>query len=195
MPLAQHNAPCPYCRGRGLRPFNHIVRLGIYNEPLKDLIHHMKYHNRWALAEHLARRFATTDRLKHLITKESVLVPVPLHFVRQMLRGYNQADIIARALRREFKCALAHPAKRIRDTATQAQIHALADRDANVKGAFALTRPRAIAGKHVIVVDDVMTSGSTLRSFARTLLAANPASISAVVVAIADPKHRGFQTI
>ena len=195
MPLAQHNAPCPYCRTRGVHPFKQILRLGIFDEPLKELIHHMKYHKRWSLAEKLAERLAHTNRVRQLIAQDHVLVPVPLHYRRQIARGYNQAEVIARRLRSIFGCKLAHPARRVRDTATQAQIHALADRHANVKDAFALKGPRSIANQHIVIVDDVMTSGYTLRTFARALLPAKPASISAIVLAIADPRHRDFQTI
>jgi ComF family protein len=195
MPLPQRGSPCPYCKNRGVHPFDKILRLGIYDEPLKDLIHHMKYHKKWSLAEHLADRLAQTEHVQRLITSDHVLVPVPLHYLRQISRGYNQADVIARRLAWRFKCHITNPVKRVRNTAPQAQIHAQADRHENMKNAFTLKHPRAITGRHVIVVDDVMTSASTLRQFARTLLPAKPASISAVVLAIADPKHRDFQTI
>ena len=194
MPLAQQGAPCPYCKGRGLAPFDRIVRLGVFDEPLKNLIH-MKYHRRWNISERLADRLAADDRVRQLITQGSVLVPIPLHCFRHMLRGYNHAEVMARRLAGHFNCTLASPVKRIKDTEMQAQIHAVADRHANVKDAFKLTRPRAVEGKHVVVIDDVMTTGSTLKSFARTLKPAQPASVSAIVVAIADPRGRGFQTI
>jgi len=195
MPLPQHDAPCPYCRGRGIHPFKHILRLGIFHDPLKDLIHHMKYHRRWTLAEQLAGVVAELPRVRQLITEDSVLVPVPLHLFRHFSRGYNQADLIARRLRKSLSCRLANCARRTRDTAAQAQIHAHADREKNVRGAFALKHSRAISNKHVVVVDDVMTTGSTLRSLARTLLPAKPASISAIVLAVADPKHHDFEVI
>jgi len=195
MPLPQHDAPCPYCLNRGIRPFTQILRLGIFHDPLKDLIHHMKYHRRWTLAEQLAGVLAEQPRVRQLITEDSVLVPVPLHFLRHFFRGYNQADVIARRLRKSLKCQISTCATRTRDTAAQAQIHAHADREQNVRGAFALKRPRAVANKHVVLVDDVMTTGSTLRSLARALLAAKPASISAIVLAVADPKHHDFEVI
>jgi predicted amidophosphoribosyltransferase len=64
-----------------------------------------------------------------------------------------------------------------------------------VKGAFALDRARAVRGRHVILVDDVMTTGATLRAAASALRPARPASISAWVLAAADPKHRGFESV
>ena len=77
----------------------------------------------------------------------------------------------------------------------QANLHAQQDRADNLRGAFGLLDRSEIAGKHVTLIDDVMTSGSTLRVAARTLMEAKPASVSAVVIAVADPKGRAFQFI
>jgi ComF family protein len=195
MPLVTDGAPCPYCLGRGLSPINQIVRLGVFNSPLKDLIHQLKYHRRWTLAESLADELAKLDSVQGLIKRESVLVPVPLHILRHVSRGYNQSEIIARRLRRHFRCHLAQPVRRIRNTITQTHIHARAEREANMRGAFALKSTSQLTDRNVIIVDDVMTTGSTLRAFARTLKTAQPASISAVTIAVADPKHQDFQGI
>src|SRR5439155_4371835 len=56
MPLPAHGAPCPYCFGKGVPHFDRVIRLGIYEHPLKQIIHHLKYHRRWPLGEHLADR-------------------------------------------------------------------------------------------------------------------------------------------
>ncbi len=155
----------------------------------------MKYHRRWSLGEHLADRLAALRRVQDLISPDAVLVPVPLHFARQIVRGYNQADVIARRLKHKLKCDLAHPTRRTRNTVTQTELHSHADRDANVRGAFSLKRRSSITARHIVIVDDVMTTGATLRALARTLKQARPASISALVLAIADPRGRAFQTI
>jgi predicted amidophosphoribosyltransferase len=64
-----------------------------------------------------------------------------------------------------------------------------------MKDAFLLVRERGIRGKHVVLVDDVATTGATLQSAARVLMQARPASLSALVLAVADPKHQDFQAI
>ena len=194
-PLAYDNAPCPYCEGRGFRSIDRIVALGVFEDPLKDLIHHAKYHRAWQLAEAMANRLLATERGITLLAETEVLVPVPLHAWRHIARGYNQAEVIANQLARRMKKPVKRPAVRMRPTVTQTHLHSRAKRLANLRGAFALVDPRQIAGKRLTIVDDVTTTGATLRSFARTLMEAQPASIDAIVLAIADPRGRGFERI
>ncbi len=196
MPLANDGAPCPYCMGKGHFPFERIIRLGVFADPLKNLIHQMKYHRRWPLGEMLTDRLIETERAKGLLTETQVLVPVPLHVRRHIERGYNQAEVIARRIGKRCDIPVIHATRRIRNTETQTNIHAHAKRIANVRGAFALTKSAAkLRGKHVIVIDDVMTVGATLAEVGRTLKKAEPASLCAIVLAVADPKRRGFEVI
>jgi ComF family protein len=195
MPLVEHGAPCPYCQGRGLSPFERIVRIGVYQDPLRSLIHRAKYSNEWYLAEQLADRLSEKDETKTLLEQADVLVPVPLHFRRQLQRGYNQAEVIAQRIGAVRQVKVAQAAARCRATESQISLHSRASRVENLKDAFALLRPAAVAGKHVVLVDDVMTSGATLLSLARVLKPAKPASLSALVIAIADPRGHGFETI
>jgi ComF family protein len=188
---------CPYCHGRGVRPFERIIRIGTFDDPLKHLIHQMKYQKRWALAEHLADRLLNTERAKGLLTHTDVLVPVPLHIIRHVQRGYNQSEVIARRIGKVCDKPVVRAVRRTRATATQTHLHSHDARVANVKGAFALRRAqgRKIFGKHVVVVDDVSTSGATLAAVGRALKEAAPASLCALVLAIADPKGRAFEAV
>lgn len=195
MPLAELDAPCPYCDDKGVYPFERIVRIGIFQDPLKHLVHQAKYHHRWPLAEFLAERLSQQERTKTLLRETDVLVAVPLHVLRQVKRGYNQAEVLARRLAKLNRLKVVKPAVRLRNTESQTHLHSHAKREENLRDAFGLVSPRGIRGKHVVVVDDVMTSGSTLKSFARCLKDAEPESLSAIVIAIADPKRRGFEVI
>src|SRR4051794_6443503 len=56
MPLPQHVSPCPHCESKGVAHYERVIRLGVFQDPLKHLIHQMKYHRRWAIAEMLAHR-------------------------------------------------------------------------------------------------------------------------------------------
>jgi predicted amidophosphoribosyltransferase len=224
MPVTIPGAPCAQCLGNGLSPFEKVVCLGVLKDPLKSVIHRMKYEHRWPLAERLADRIVQRSDLQAVLENAEVLVAVPLHRRRQRERGYNQAEVIARRLCRIFNSAgrkardlpeldddlpidpqpsgsgyqrlrIARVAARVRPTETQTHLHSRAQRTENLRGAFVLMEPSKIEGKHVVLVDDVMTTGATLVTLARTLKPAKPASLSAIVLAVADPKGRAFEVI
>lgn len=193
-PLASDGAPCPFCQGKGLPSLRCVLRAGTFSDPLKDLIHQMKYSRRWVLAEQLARRLLAKKSVSELLECCDVLVPVPLHFVRHFGRGFNQAEIIAQQLSRETGRSVVRAVSRIRHTPSQTPLNKQERRN-NVRNAFRLLKPASIHGKHVILIDDVMTTGATLQTVARALRPAKPASISALVLAVADPKKRDFRAV
>jgi ComF family protein len=196
LPVVRQGAPCPWCRGGGTPPFQQIVRLGRLVDPLRPVIHAMKYRRRWALAEQLAERLLAEQRVQELVSRAEVLVAAPLHWARRLGRGYNQAEILAVALGRRRGLQSIGAVKRIRRTLSQTAIHSRTVREENVRGAFALTPAAAVlAGKQVIVVDDVMTTSATLCAVGRALQSAGPAGLSALVLAVADPKGRDFQAV
>jgi ComF family protein len=195
LPVVSNGAPCPWCHGRGLPPFQSIVRLGRFDEPLREMIHAMKYRRLWRLADELAGRLLAEDRVKRLLADCDVLVPVPLHWARHIGRGYNQADLLASALAKLANVRVVRPAVRVRHTPRQTGIHSRTEREENVRGAFALKRPAEIAAQRVVIVDDVMTTAATLQTLGRILKPAHPAQISALVLAVADPRGQDFQGI
>lgn len=193
-PLAQANAPCPRCLGKGLYPYEKVLRLAVFHEPLKTLIHHIKYNRRWPLADYLADQLLAQPRIQNLLTQIDAILPVPLHRRQQLKRGYNQATLIALRIARKSRLPIIHPVVRIRDTPSQTNLPQKA-RHANVRGAFALRKPHQITTKRILIVDDVMTTGATLQSVARTLLPAKPAQLSALILAVADRLHRQFEIV
>jgi ComF family protein len=113
-----------------------------------------------------------------------LIVPVPLHRSRERARGFNQADLIARVISRRFDLPLddgslvrARPTERHR-----AGIDAI-DRAESVFGAFSVARPRLIERASILVVDDVMTTGSTISAVATTLLEAGARRVSVLTIA------------
>jgi ComF family protein len=194
MPLAHHDGDCPYCLGKGAPHYEKIQRLAIYREPLKETIHQMKYAGRWSLAEELADRLCQQRHVRQHLAEVDVIVPVPLHWRRQLSRGYNQSEVLARRVGRQMHIGLARPVVRIRDTPTQTQL-SREQRQQNLKGALALVDGKHVEGRRVLVVDDVMTTGATLQSIARVLQEARPASLSALVIAVGDPRGRDFEAI
>lgn len=197
MPLVAHGDPCPYCEGKGERNFERIVRLGVYSDPIRHLVYRMKYHGRWSLAEFFADRLIEQERAKALLTETDVLIPVPLHWFRRLTRGYNQAEVLARRIARRVgrQPYVVRPLVRVRATEAQIRVRSRTKRQENLKDAFGLVDAGAIAGKHVVIVDDITTTGATLQSAARALRPAKPASLSALVIAIADPKRREFEVM
>jgi ComF family protein len=195
MPLGGPGGACPYCEGEGVKPFDRIVALGLYRDPLRHLIYNVKYHGRWPLAERLADRLLEQEAVKGLLSDVDCLVPVPLHRSRQVSRGFNQSDVVARRLKKHTGKPVKHPSVRLKKTDPQIQFHSRAKREENLKDAFGLVHDRPIRDKHVLIVDDIMTTGATLQSFARTLRHAAPASLSVLVLAVADPLGQDFQVI
>jgi predicted amidophosphoribosyltransferase len=93
------------------------------------------------------------------------------------------------------RLTVARAAIRVRPTETQTHLHTRAGRIENLKGAFVMENADAIADKQIVLIDDVLTTGATLVSLARVLKPAKPASICAIVLAVADPKGRAFEMI
>lgn len=195
MPLPQEQAPCPWCQGKGLYPFQSIARLGTYHEPLRALIRQMKYRRRWSLAETLADRLYARPAVRALLASADALVPVPLHYFRQLRRGYNQAEVLAQRLARHARLPVLRPAIRARRTEMQTQLRSRKARHENLRDAFVLLDSRPLRDQRLVLVDDVLTTGATLQSLARTLLPAHPAALHALTLARADPRGRDFQVV
>jgi ComF family protein len=194
-PVVSQGAPCPWCRGNGVYPFEKILRLARFDEPLREVIHAMKYRHRWPLAQHLADRLLTSPQARQLLSNADVLVPVPLHWARQIGRGFNQADLLANALARRCDLKVLRPVRRIRHTLSQTAIFSRTMREENVHGAFAAKRRQSLLGRRVVVVDDVMTTAATMQAVGRVLQKLEPASLSGLVLAVADPRRRDHQGI
>ena len=183
--LSYPAAPCPHCVNRGVPHYRKIARLCSFDTPVRSLIHQFKYHNRWAIGELLADRLLKVDRIRTLLENTDCLLPVPLHSLRHISRGFNQAEIIAERISRASGMPVVLAAARSRHTETQTHLHSRAQRQKNLRGAFRLKDADAISGRRVLVIDDVMTTGATLQTLARVLRPARPARLNALVVAVA----------
>ena len=113
------------------------------------------------------------------------IVPVPLHWRKRLRRGYNQAEYLAEGIARALRAEVdRHSVRRIRNNPAQA-LHRHAERWDNVEGIFAVRRPERLAGHHLLLVDDVLTTGATLLSCAETILRAAPdCRLSVAVLAV-----------
>ena len=139
-----------------------------------------KFHRLEYLGGHLGRRLA--HLLRPRLGDVEVVVPVPLHWIRFLTRGYNQAAAIARPLAKELGLPMIGALRRRRATPAQSRLHR-ADRRRNLHRAFRARRVSKIRGRHVLLVDDVVTTGATLEAAARCLLDAGAAGVTAVTAA------------
>jgi ComF family protein len=160
-----------------LPPFiSRSAAIGPYDGRLRDIVQALKYDRRPTIARHLAERMRAAGR--EVLAGANLVVPVPLHRSRQRARGFNQAHSLARHLGLPVSDALV----RTRKTETQADLPA-ARRQANVRGAFALQPHAAIAGRLVVLIDDVSTTGATLNACASVLLEGGAADVRALTAA------------
>lgn len=139
-----------------------------YDGDSRALVLRFKHGDRIGAATHFARWMARAG--SELLAESDLIVPVPLHRWRLLHRRYNQAALLALALSRLSGISCAPDAlTRARSTPSQGQMGRKARR-ANVRGAFRLARPVEVAGKRVLLVDDVLTSGATAGECAETLI-------------------------
>src|SRR5437588_5727506 len=161
-----------------------------YDDVARTLVHALKYQDRTDLAPAMGRWMARAGQ--ELLEEADVLVPVPLHWRRGWSRRYNQSGTLARVISRQTGVKLASEALR-RVRATEQQIGlSRAQRLSNVQGAFKVAADRSadIAGRRVILVDDVLTSGATTDACARALLRARAAQVDVLRFARVVDTHR-----
>jgi ComF family protein len=158
-----------------------------YAAPLGALVLQLKFASRLALAPWFAQNLVEAVLARRSTPLPDLLCPVPLGPARLVERGFNQALEIARPLSKALGVEL-HPTLAARTTETQAQSGvAPSERASNIRGAFAVTDPDRVAGRHVGVVDDVMTSGHTLRELAATFKRFGAARVTNLVFARTPP--------
>jgi ComF family protein len=183
-PFAVHDGRCGACRTRGFA-FDAAVRLGLYAEALQKAVLLIKHASREGLAELLGERWAERRREQLLALGIDVVIPVPLHWWRRLRRGYNQSASVAYGLAKRLGLPCRKWLKRTRSTASQKELTA-AERRANVLGAFRAGSSAQLKGRHVLLVDDVMTTGATVSEAARALKLGGAAQVTAAVLARAD---------
>jgi ComF family protein len=185
---------CPICR-RIDRPFARAVAYGSYDGGLRELIHLLKYNGvrpaakvlGGMLAEAVAALESSFPRQLSFTPEPIVLIPVPLFHARRRQREFNQAELIARAAlkfrpvsgRLHFAPELL---RRVRNTHSQIGLTSHQRRE-NMRGAFAVARPAEVAGREVLLVDDVYTTGTTVTECAKVLRRAGASRVWVATVA------------
>ena len=171
------------------RPYAVARAVGLYEETLLTAIHLFKYRGRIGIGKVLGKIMADFAGGIWDMNVFSVIMPVPLHRKRLRERGFNQAVILAREIAKRFSLPLDFlTLKRAVFTAPQVGL-GREERSVNVRGAFAVRKPERMAGKRILLVDDVYTTGSTLTECARTLLKAEADSVAVLTLAKAVSDH------
>jgi ComF family protein len=187
---------CTLCR---LAPpdFAKAVAFADYDHEMRDLLHLLKFTRRQQIAEAVLgeRLAAAILKLRSLTAEDLLVVPVPLFAARQRDRGFNQSQLLAQAALKRlrkldptWRLTLNTTAmQRIKDTRALYELNP-AQRRRNLKGAFRIADPQAIAGREILLIDDIMTTGATARECSRTLLRAGAAKVWVATAAKAQPE-------
>jgi ComF family protein len=170
---------CALCAG-GLPGYNRVHCFGSYTDTLGHLIRLLKYTGIRPLAGRLARHLVSALPYD---SRFDVVVPVPLHWRRLWKRGFNQAELLAKGVSKRRRIPMLSALKRVHMRGTQAGLSHQRRRE-NVRGAFRVQRD--VAGLHILLVDDVMTTGATGSACAFALKRAGAKSVTLLTLARVD---------
>lgn len=182
-PLDEHDL-CSVCR-KSLVNFDTAYSFGSYDGPLRDLIHLFKYAKVETLAEPLSRLLSRTLPMAENF---DCIIAMPMHWRKRWERGFNQAELLARPIARRYGLKLSKHLRRARYTKSQAGLTET-QRRKNLQGSFRVPKPERLQGKRILLIDDVFTTGATLRAAAAALKTAGASPVSALTLARVDRRE------
>jgi competence protein ComFC len=166
---------------------NDCAASGAHDGKLREAVQALKYNNARGLALPLARQLMRCQN--ELNWRFDTVTPVPIGTERLKERGYNQAELIARAFARQSGADFqAHLLRRQRETRSQVGLDAK-ERQANVEGAF-IADNHKVSGKAILIIDDVYTTGATLGACAAAVRDAGATAVYALTVTVASPHQQ-----
>jgi len=164
-------------------PFSAARALGKYERVLMEVIHHFKYGGKTSLGEVLGGMMAEYSYPSFSIGDYSLIIPVPLHHRRLRQRGFNQALILAREISRRWRVDIDFLSLK-RKVFTEPQVGLGRElREHNIKGAFAVADQGRIVNEKIVLVDDVYTTGSTVKECARVLMKCQAKEVAVLTLA------------
>lgn len=182
-PYAEGALACPGCAPEQVLVFRGAVAACRFEGPAREMVHRLKYSGDTRAVDWMGREMALRLTQAPWAAQVDLVIPVPLHWTRRLARRFNQSELLARAVVRDYPRAYATELlRRTRRTPAQVTLDP-SEREKNVKGAFAARHPDRLKGKTVLLVDDVMTTCATARECARVLKAAGAARTYVAVFA------------
>lgn len=180
-PICALPSPCSGVCGECLKmppPYDHTIAAYRYAFPVDKLIQALKFREHLILANYLADAL-----IPGIVLRPDCMIALPLHPLRLRERGFNQSMLLARRISNRLNIPLLHDfCERVRNTPAQSMLP-WKERDKNMREAFACKPGSDVRGKHVAIMDDVMTTGASMSELARALKQAGASEVSAWVVA------------
>ena len=174
-------------RFAGRVPFSNATSFAYFSNDglLQHLLHGLKYRDKKEIGHFLGQRFAESLESADWIREIDLIIPVPLHEAKKASRGYNQSMMIAESMGELLHIPVSdNLLLRTKDTESQTK-KTRTERVNNMAGAFKIKENAALAGKHILICDDVLTTGATLEACAQALLSVGNIKISIATIGIA----------
>jgi ComF family protein len=181
---AQQNFPCARCRSAPSRHFRRAYAATVYDAAVGEAIRLLKFNEKRTLVLHLGELMRAFADEEMDLDGYDIVVPVPLYRVRLRERGFNQSELLAKELGHSNVYPIL---RRVRPTHVQSTLTSPEERKSNVAGAFSVAEGVDVRGQKVLVVDDVVTSGSTVDECSKVLKEAGADTVD--VFATAIPVH------
>ncbi|MBO9675003.1 MAG: ComF family protein [Sphingobacteriaceae bacterium] len=172
----------------GRAPLNAAMAMLYFRKGAKvqNLIHNLKYNSRTDVGVVLGNMLGERLKISAIYQNIDLIIPVPLHHKKYRHRGYNQCTFIAEGIAQEMKIEFSEGIL-VRNKATESQTKkSRYNRYQNMKDVFQVNSIESITGKHILLVDDVITTGATLEACANALLAVGATKVSIAALAFAE---------
>ncbi|MCF6157879.1 MAG: ComF family protein [wastewater metagenome] len=175
---------CSACKGKYLH-FDTIVAVAYYEGVMRTLLHAFKYGRQRFLFMMLNDIILQNKKLYDIVPEIDIIVPVPLYWLKNFHRGFNQSELLSKGIQRHFlKPVSINNLYRIRNTSSQTQL-SKTQRQVNIHDAFIVKHTKQLRGKKILLVDDVLTTGVTAAECSKKLKEAGVQSVHLLVLAIA----------
>lgn len=176
-------------RFAGLLPIVRATSLFYYrkNTPYASILHDIKYRNCPKLAEWLTEMLSQTLVQSGFFDGIDYIIPIPLHWMKRLRRGYNQSEYIARGIHNLTGIPIDTSLVASRSHSTQTRKNAV-ERLENTKDIFSVRHAAHLRSKHILLVDDVLTTGATTISAGKELMAIDGVRISILTLSVADSR-------